>query len=209
MKFANANFRDSKNTICQTVRSGNIVYKSLQTIAYIKKRKEDVMKRIDFKDFVTHFCWSRNAEESAMAVGVSPLKAKIEGLKMLSRRSTKNAIDKKDEHSKISDNEITAGLERLAFGRTNDVISLAFSEEITPQQLMKADLFNVSEIKKVKGGGVEIKFFDRQKALERLWDYKEKLYSRGNALALVEALKNDDTKISIDDSPLGDEDNGE
>lgn len=163
------------------------------------------MKRINFKDFVTHFCWSRNAEESAIASGISPLKAKIEGLKMLSRKSVKNAVERKDTDTKISDEEITAGLERLAFGRTNDAVSLAFSEEVTPHQLMKADLFNVSEIKKVKGGGVEIKFFDRQKALERLWDYKEKIHSRGNAMALVEALKVEEKDISIEDSPLGDD----
>lgn len=30
------------------------------------------------------------------------------------------------------------------------------------------DLFNISEIKRVKGGGMEIKFFDRIKALEKL-----------------------------------------
>jgi hypothetical protein len=30
------------------------------------------------------------------------------------------------------------------------------------------ELFNVSEIKKPKGGGIEIKFFDRLKALEHL-----------------------------------------
>jgi hypothetical protein len=30
------------------------------------------------------------------------------------------------------------------------------------------ELFNVSEIKRPKGGGIEIKFFDRMKALERL-----------------------------------------
>ena len=34
--------------------------------------------------------------------------------------------------------------------------------------LENMDLFNISEIKKVKGGGVEIKFFDRIKALEKL-----------------------------------------
>ncbi len=30
------------------------------------------------------------------------------------------------------------------------------------------DLFNISEIKRKKGGDIEIKFFDRLKALERL-----------------------------------------
>ena len=32
------------------------------------------------------------------------------------------------------------------------------------------DLFNISEIKRKKGGDIEIKFFDRIKALERLGD---------------------------------------
>ena len=35
-------------------------------------------------------------------------------------------------------------------------------------EIEKLDLFNVSEIKRPKGGGLEIKFFDRLKALERL-----------------------------------------
>lgn len=167
------------------------------------------MKKINLKEFLTHFCWCRNAEESAIAVGISPLEAKSEGLRVLSTKAVENSIKNKDEQTKISDKEITSGLERLAFGRTNDAISLIFSEEVTPNDVAQADLFNISEIKKVKGGGVEIKFFDRQKALERLWDYKEKIHSRGNAMALVEALKSQETNISTEDSPLGDDSDGE
>lgn len=163
------------------------------------------MKKINVKEFITHFCWGRNAEESAIVSGVSPMMAKTQGLKLLSRKSVEDLVKKKDRECKISDNEIASGLERLAFGRTNDAVSLVFNEEVTPEQVVQADLFNVSEIKKVKGGGVEIKFFDRQKALERLWDYKEKIHSRGNAMALVEALKNDENSISIDDPPVGDD----
>ncbi len=36
------------------------------------------------------------------------------------------------------------------------------------EKLPTLDLFNISEIKRVKGGGMEIKFFDRLKALEKL-----------------------------------------
>ena len=109
---------------------------------------------------------------------------------------------------KISDEEIISGLERLAFGRTNDAAALVFSEEVTPQRIIESDFFNVSEIKKVKGGGVEIKFFDRQKALERLWDYKEKIHSRSNAMDLAKALNcNDSEEISDEDSPLCDDEN--
>ena len=48
-------------------------------------------------------------------------------------------------------------------------MSLLFeSEEKILEGLPQLDLFNVSEIKRVKGGGMEIKFFDRIKALEKL-----------------------------------------
>ena len=47
-------------------------------------------------------------------------------------------------------------------------MKLLFLDEITEEYIEKLDLFNVSEIKRKKGGDVEIKFFDRLKALERL-----------------------------------------
>ena len=44
-------------------------------------------------------------------------------------------------------------------------------EEVNPKQFKKLDLFNVSEIKKQKGGCIEIKFFDRLKALSCLENF--------------------------------------
>jgi hypothetical protein len=68
-------------------------------------------------------------------------------------------------------NLVKKGLLRLAEGNINDVVKLAFYEAMPPiDELEKMDLYNVSEIKKVKGGGVEIKLFDRQKALEKLYE---------------------------------------
>ena len=64
----------------------------------------------------------------------------------------------------------------------------AFAEELTPAMLVSADLFNVSEIKRVKGGGVEIKFFDRQRALERLAELNDREQSDRRARDLVEAV---------------------
>ena len=70
---------------------------------------------------------------------------------------------------KITQKEVSEGLRRLAFGEIHDAVSLLFeSEEIILKKLPKLDLFNVSEIKRVKGGGMEIKFFDRLKALDKL-----------------------------------------
>lgn len=163
------------------------------------------MKRINIKDFAICYSKSRNAEEAAITAGVSPLKAKIEGLKLLSRKSVRRMVRTAEENNLCSDTAIKCGLERLAFGRINDAVELVFAEEITPHKIQQADLFNVSEIKKIKGGGVEIKFFDRQKAMERLTEYNEQIRNRGNAQALVEALCGDENDISIADEPLGDE----
>lgn len=62
--------------------------------------------------------------------------------------------------------EILEGYRRLAFGKVQDPVRLLFCEELTPNALKKMDLFNVSDIKRVKGGGMEIKFFDRIRALQ-------------------------------------------
>lgn len=70
---------------------------------------------------------------------------------------------------KITQKEISDGLRHLAFGEITDAVSLLFeSEENIITKLPNLDLFNVSEIKRPKGGGMEIKFFDRLKAIDKL-----------------------------------------
>lgn len=81
------------------------------------------------------------------------------------------------------------GLRELAFGEVNDAVRLAFSDEMpSPEMLAGMRLFNVSEIKRVKGGGVEIKFFDRLKALEKLYEYAHAGDNGAAAASLLEAL---------------------
>ncbi len=60
------------------------------------------------------------------------------------------------------------GYYRLAFGSIADAVSLLYRSEATAQELEQMDLFLVSEIKRPKDGTLEIKFFDRLKALEHL-----------------------------------------
>ena len=60
------------------------------------------------------------------------------------------------------------GYERLAFGSVSDAVKLIFSENPNNLNLDNFDLFNISEIKRPKDGSMEIKFFDRLKALEKL-----------------------------------------
>lgn len=73
------------------------------------------------------------------------------------------------KRKKVTEKEVCEGLRRLAFGDIKDAVILLYeSEENIINALPQLDLFNVSEIKRPKGGGMEIKFFDRIKALEKL-----------------------------------------
>ncbi len=72
---------------------------------------------------------------------------------------------------KTVEEEVRDGLRRLAFGEIHDAVLLLFADENRIiNELPKFNLFNISEIKRPKGGGMEIKFFDRIKALEKLRD---------------------------------------
>ncbi|MDE6149040.1 MAG: terminase small subunit, partial [Ruminococcus sp.] len=105
--------------------------------------------------------------------------------------------EKADNEKNFSEKAVISGLERLAFGSTNDAVSLIFAEDVTPAKIRQADLYNVSEIKKIKGGGVEIKFFDRQKAMEKLAEYSEKLNAQSNAKNLVETIYGNDSNETV------------
>ncbi len=92
------------------------------------------------------------------------------------------------------------GYTRLAFGSIADAVSLLYMENPTKAQLEKMDLFSVAEIKRPKDGSMEIKFFDRFKALEKLCEgsSQEKGASpvidaiRAGALALKNSEVNSD-----------------
>lgn len=81
------------------------------------------------------------------------------------------------------------GLRRLAFGEVNDAVRLAFCDEMpSAETLAGMNLFLVSEIKRDKGGGVEVRFFDRLRAIERLYDYVHAGENGAAAASLLEAL---------------------
>ena len=109
------------------------------------------MKTVDINDFVLAYVRCGNSEEAALCAGVAPARARLDGQKLLSRRSVRRRIERARRELASREAEIRAGLERLAYGRINDAAALAFAEELTPAMLVSADLFNVSEIKRVKG----------------------------------------------------------
>ena len=64
------------------------------------------------------------------------------------------------------------GLRKIAFGRVNDAVCLMFRDGIGPEELKKLNLNSVAELKQTKDG-LEIKFYDRMKALECLREMEE------------------------------------
>lgn len=88
---------------------------------------------------------------------------------------------------KIED-EVREGLRRLAFGEIHDAVLLLFADEgEILNRLGELDLYNVSEIKRPRGGGMEIKFFDRIKALEKLREASDS--SKSEPLSFYRALE--------------------
>ena len=93
------------------------------------------------------------------------------------------------------------GLKKLAFGKVNDAVTLVFAEDIPPPELLaKMRLFNISSVKRVKGGGVEVQFFDRQKALEKLYEYALSNQNGKISESLLKALAN--SSAADDDNAL-------
>ena len=65
--------------------------------------------------------------------------------------------------------DVIDGYRKLAFGTNRDALKLMFRDALpSPAMLARADIFNVSTIKRDKNGAVEIKFYDRCDALEHL-----------------------------------------
>lgn len=69
---------------------------------------------------------------------------------------------------KKASGSVKDGYEKLAFGSVNDAVRLLFGGEPAPEELMKMDFDNIAEIRRLKDGGLEIKFYDRLRALECL-----------------------------------------
>ncbi len=77
------------------------------------------------------------------------------------------------------------GYQRLAFGDISEAVSLLYIDNPDSQVLSKMDLFSVSEIKRPKDGSMEIKFFDRLKALEKL---EGRVQSENGVQSLFDAI---------------------
>lgn len=120
------------------------------------------------KDFCRRYISCGNASEAAAAAGYAKAPHKS-GEELLSREDITAEIGRLCALKKQTATELArVGYQRLAFGSIADAVSLLYMDDPTAAELEKMDLFSVSEIKRPKDGSMEIKFFDRLKALEKL-----------------------------------------
>ncbi len=134
-----------------------------------------------------------NIREAAIQAGLPPEDALAVGLDILGKKKNRRLV--KQLRAVLSEelgSSVVCGLMRLAFGDITDAVRLLNAEEpLSSEELSRLDLINVSEIKRVKGGGMEIKFFDRQKAMEKLLELSGDSDRRSAAQNLLGALIGD------------------
>lgn len=124
-------------------------------------------KKLTKKELLFCHCFAMcaNAREAASKSGyASPEKA---GMRLMAKKEIQEEIGKLSLQ-KAEKKEIVCGLKRLAFGSVADCLKIILSDTDENFDIENMDFFNIAEIKKPKGGGIEIKFFDRLKALEKL-----------------------------------------
>lgn len=133
-------------------------------------RKED--------KFCCFYSSNGNVRLSAVMAGYSSNPEQT-GQQLLTRGDIAGRV-KEYRDTRVNDLKLMAllGYERLAFGSIADCIQLLYMEAPTLQRLEAMDLFMISEIKKPKDGAMEIKFFDRIKALEKLSEAQEDTHEK-------------------------------
>lgn len=133
-------------------------------------RKED--------KFCCFYSSNGNVRLSAVMAGYSSNPEQT-GQQLLTRGDIAGRV-KEYRDTRVNDLRLMAllGYERLAFGSIADCIQLLYMEAPTLQRLETMDLFMISEIKKPKDGAMEIKFFDRIKALEKLSEAQEDTHEK-------------------------------
>lgn len=133
-------------------------------------RKED--------KFCCFYSSNGNVRLSAVMAGYSSNPEQT-GQQLLTRGDIAGRV-KEYRDTRVNDLRFMAllGYERLAFGSIADCIQLLYMEAPTLQRLEAMDLFMISEIKKPKDGAMEIKFFDRIKALEKLSEAQEDTHEK-------------------------------
>lgn len=146
-------------------------------------KKENLTQRE--RMFCIYYVSCGNSKEAAVRAGYK--QPEKNGAMLLMREDITLYIDRLSSSGVRNSRQMArAGYERLAFGDVSDAVRLMFEGDPAAVDPARYDLFNVAEIKRPKDGAMEIKFFDRIKALEKLEDIDEN--DRSNVSDFYKAL---------------------
>ena len=160
------------------------------------------------KLFCGHYAKLQNYEEAAKKAGFKPSKATNIGINLLLNPEIKSKIESILKEDKDTDliQEVIVGLKRLAFGSIDDAVKLVFAESLKDvEDLGNLNLFNISEIKKLKSGGCEIKFFDRFDALNKILEIFRQISTSNKNTDLFDAIKKSSEAINKNESDQSEE----
>ena len=135
--------------------------------------------------FCGHYHRLRDVREAAALAGLTP----EQGEALLRTGRVRETLREWDEAACDPGRlrgDVIAGLKRLAFGTAAD--SVRWVQEEAPDW-EKVDLFRVSEIKRRQNDTLEVRFFDRFRAMEMLLELAESERSGDGAARLYQALE--------------------
>lgn len=162
--------------------------------------KHSIKKKLTYREclFCNYYVNSGDVKKSAIIAGYKSEPECI-GYKLLQRDDINSKIDELyNQKKKNLLYKACSGYEKLAFGSVSDAFKLIYSENISLDTISKMDLFNVSEIKKPRDGMLEIKFFDRFKALEKLQQLE--FLSTNQNMSFYNAIENSIKALDLDDN---------
>jgi len=149
------------------------------------------------KLFCFYYGEGRDGRNAAAKAGYTVFPERA-AAKLLLRKDIRQAIAQTAQAGTVNLDEVSAGYRRLAFGSVADALRLLFTEDSPGTKILEQlDMLNVSDIKRPKGGGLEIKFFDRLKALERLKELCDAGAARNNTVPFYEALERGSQALAI------------
>lgn len=133
----------------------------------MSRRSSYKLTKREYK-FCYNYVNSGDVKRSAICAGYK-VDPEVVGNKLLQREDINSQVESLyTQKKKNLLYKACSGYEKLAFGTISDAIKLVYSDNVNLETVCKMDLFNIAEIKKPRDGSLEIKFFDRFKALEKL-----------------------------------------
>lgn len=143
-------------------------------------------------DFCLYYRRYGDSTIAAKKVGIFE-NPELSGLRLLSDKKTVKTLKKLESAVDIK-SLVRCGLERIALGDSCDCAKLVTDELSTCEGL---DLYMISEIKKPKGGGIELKLFSRIDALEKLLELDSVSAKTSTAESFFNALSDGAKALSL------------